>query len=420
MSTGTPLFQIPAEHRVASCSSLPKTFHTQQSDVKTSVSSTTPASTAASLGNSHANLSITSAAASQLSGKSGPLTIIETPALIHDSSSSRKHSRPPTLQHQGKNSSPGASAASSSSASLASRNPLAAFSSSGKAHPRRAKAPTFEETSLTLPWESESLSSASNSRPLAQTKTQKPLASPSTSLSTAPPRPLDSQKGRSKGLAASKGGQRTRKRSTTKDNTSSSIVIPDPPLAAPKGTPTSGPLTSHPATSAFPILDYTKLRRPPAAPLIASKPQLPVDGPSKCASTATAPLTTPPPDKEDVPYKPGGPRAPRRCSKCGLQGCRGGYRIALCTNPCVGCGRADCDQPHRSKHNLCVGPSIVPAEAKGGSKADGEVVVAAELSRSRSVRSDSNFEGDDAEIVAQLGFDIEDPEGCDGMPLDDE
>ncbi|KAG9041799.1 hypothetical protein FS837_011732 [Tulasnella sp. UAMH 9824] len=395
---------VPAEHRVQSCSSLPKTLHIEEPDVATSVSSNAPPSIATSLGGSHANLSVASAAASQLPGKDGPLATVETPALIQASSSSSIHSPSPTLRHQGKNSCPEASAASSSSANLTSRSPPATFRSGGKVHPRRATTPPLEETSPTFSRELECLSSASNNTPLAQTKIRKPPTSPSTSHSTGPPQPLDSQKKRGK-------------RSTTKDDTSSSIIIPVPTLAAPKGIPTSTPSTIHPVTSAFPILDYTKLRPSPAAPRGASEPEPPVDRPSTSASTATTPLTTPPPDKEDVPYKPGGPRAPRRCSKCDMQGCRGGYRVKLCTNRCVGCGQAGCDKPHRSKRNLCVVPSAGWSEVKGGRRPDGELT-AIESSRSRSVRSDSNFEGDDAEIEAQLGVDVEDSEDCDGIALD--
>lgn len=398
---------MPAEHRLESFSPLPNTSFTQEISERSNPSSAIPAS----FGDSSTDTSIASLEQSQLSRKGNHPTDAESTSSILAPSSPQTFSPSVTLHDQGENSSAGAWTASSSSTSPVSPRQPATFTSlSG---PGQAATPTAEDTSFILALESDDgpptpgqpLSSAPDPCFLAQTQTPKP----------------HEPKGRRKGMAASNGGSRRRRRSIV--NTNNAPIIPIPPLAASKTLRTSESLTIHPAPSTYPIQDYPKLRPTPTTtesvvPASALGLQQPVKGPSTSASAATAPPKTASQGKEETPYRSRGRRAPRRCSKCDIQGCRGAYKVKLCTNPCVGCGRADCDKPHRSKQNLCVRPSSGVSEVKRGREPDGEVV-AVESSRSRSVRTDSLiFEADDAEVEAQLGDDVEDPEDFDGMALD--
>ncbi|KAG8919343.1 hypothetical protein FRC01_001332 [Tulasnella sp. 417] len=50
------------------------------------------------------------------------------------------------------------------------------------------------------------------------------------------------------------------------------------------------------------------------------------------------------------------PKAKRKCSKCLQVGCPGNRGLALCDNPCAGCKRYCCSEPHRAGRNLCMKP----------------------------------------------------------------
>ncbi|KAG8918689.1 hypothetical protein FRC01_001720 [Tulasnella sp. 417] len=390
--------KVPAEHRLESRSP-PSSPQIQDPNIETSTSSDPPPAPLVSLGDNSAN----SLEESQLPRKDGTSTTLGSISLTRAPSSCSTLSPSLTLHEQDEDISPELPATPWSPPNPGSPG-LPPASTTG------APTSTLENTSHTGPEELVSLDRAPSSvqndlsaqaicSP-AGTETQKPPHEASHSADGHPPDPPPSQTRLGRGNTASNGGSRRRSRPITV-YTNNLPLIPVPPLTAPKLS--SIPTTTPQATFTYPIAAYQELR-----PLSAT------DGSSTFTTTETA-------SQGDAArlYKP------RRCSKCGVKGCNGGRRIKLCTKPCVGCGQADCDKPHSSRHNLCVVhvPGPRKSKGKGRRKSERDVMpVKGSRKGRRSLSNDSNLAGDGAEVEAQLGVDVDGVEGLedfDGMAFED-